>query len=132
MPRLERLARLGTLVVTLVIAWQSLKPPSPDDGGGSTILRYLANLILGDPAQHDKIGHFLAYAALAACAWLAFRNRTAVALCFAYGALFELIQSMIPGRDASWLDMAANGTGVAAGVTAGILFSILAAGVHKK
>ncbi|NNU15546.1 VanZ family protein [Parvularcula sp. ZS-1/3] len=131
---MPRLARLGTLLVALVIAWQSLKPPSPDESGGPALLRFLADLVLGNPDQHDKIGHFLAYAALAACAFIGFRSKAGIAitLSFAYGALFEGLQAMIPGRDASWLDMAANGTGVAAGLIAGILFSILAAGVLKK
>lgn len=67
----------------------------------------------------DKANHALAYFFLA---WLGDRsfslppsNRLYMALflgLFAYGVLIEGLQSQIPSRQASLLDMVANGTGL--------------------
>ena len=33
-----------------------------------------------------------------------------------YGALIEIVQAYVPGRDASWLDLMADAVGIAAGL----------------
>ncbi len=80
----------------------------------------------------DKLLHFGAFAALAVPARLATaRTRramvgVAVAL-LVYGVLIELVQTNIPGRDASWHDLLADAAGVAAGLTVATLLARLPA-----
>lgn len=69
----------------------------------------------------DKLNHVLAFAALAACGWLAWgaaRGRVAgvVLGTLAYGVLVELVQMRIPGRTGEWPDLLADAVGVAAGL----------------
>lgn len=69
------------------------------------------------PLTHsDKLNHILAFAVLA---WLAHgaypQRRLAVArwgLLLGYGLSIELIQSFLPYREASWLDVAADAVGI--------------------
>lgn len=101
-----------------------MKPADPDPEGGFALLRFLAELLLGDPGQNDKIGHFVAYAALAGNAALSFRARwiAALLLSFSYGLMFEAIQAFLPDREGlSGADLLANGLGVLAGGGAALL-----------
>ena len=74
----------------------------------------------------DKANHVLAYAALAATGSLAHRGIRAWILVavglLILGAALEAVQSMLPGRVASFQDTLANAIGVALG-------ALLAAGV---
>lgn len=89
---------------------------------GLLILTVAASLYPGSEAPQlvsDKLGHFLAYAVLQLSGAAAFsgpaRLWIVAAGLVAMGAGLELAQSFIPYRHASWLDMAANASGVAAG-----------------
>jgi len=80
-------------------------------------------LCLMPPAQHlpstgwDKANHALAFAVLAVLGLAAYRTRAARMLLglLAFGALIELLQSLTGYRAAEWLDLVADGAGVAAG-----------------
>lgn len=113
-----RAARLTALGLLVLIAFLSLTPSPGHVDGGNPLLRALAELFLGDPSQHDKIGHFLAYAALGAAgaAALAGRIGAAVLGATAYGALMELGQLLVPGRSAGFGDLLADLLGAIAGV----------------
>jgi len=62
--------------------------------------------------------HIIAYAILAASAYLALTKRTSKQLCWLavlvtlYGAALELTQAFLPGRVPSLVDVTANGVGV--------------------
>jgi len=89
-----------------LVAWGELVPHPPDI-----------------PAP-DKLLHFLAYFGLAGLASTALRYRRAVVLAAAglivLGGGLETLQ-MFSGRDAEWLDEAANALGVLTGTSAGLL-----------
>ena len=78
----------------------------------------------------DKVRHLLAFAALAWVAAQAFAGahaafvRIALAL-LAYGVFIELVQSQIPGRLASGLDVAADAVGIGLGLLAARFFSLV-------
>jgi VanZ family protein len=64
----------------------------------------------------DKVLHAIGYATLCALAILgATPSRLALAfmLTFAWGAIDELHQGFVPGRERSWLDLLADGAGAA-------------------
>jgi len=67
----------------------------------------------------DKVGHFLAYASLAALISLSFEGAKArlgaLIGAVALGALLEWGQSYVPGRDMSLFDGMANALGVLTG-----------------
>jgi VanZ family protein len=68
----------------------------------------------------DKVGHVLAFTALAFCGYLAFAAirawRTALLLgLLAYGGLIEVLQLFVPGRSAEWGDLVADAIGIALG-----------------
>jgi len=71
----------------------------------------------------DKGNHALAFAVLAGTAVLAFwharRRSLGVALgLLIFGGFIELVQTQIPGRSGEWLDLAADGLGIAVGLVA--------------
>jgi VanZ family protein len=71
----------------------------------------------------DKLLHFLAYFGLSGIATTAL-GRQAVAVIFALialGGALEIAQ-MFTGRDAEWLDEAANAAGAVLGALGGLLF----------
>jgi len=73
----------------------------------------------------DKFLHFLAYFGLAGLATTALRHRRAIILAatalILFGGALEILQAFT-GRDAEWLDEAANTIGVLTGACAGLLF----------
>jgi VanZ family protein len=73
---------------------------------------------------HYKIGHPLCYAILAAITCLCLRNRyiLSILLVFSLGAALEIVQSFLPTRAASWVDLGYNLVGVIAG--AGITWGL--------
>ena len=94
-----------TAALFVYVSWEALRP----DPGGSSI------------DQLDKLLHFMAFATLAVSSALASsRGRrshwTIAALLLLYGALIEIVQAYVPGRDSSWLDLMADGVGIAAGL----------------
>lgn len=66
----------------------------------------------------DKITHFIAYFFTALLFSVTFRSRfkhpdvSAVLFAFGYGAIIELVQVFVPYRVGSFLDLAANFSGV--------------------
>jgi len=68
----------------------------------------------------DKAGHFVAYTGLAVLVCLTFGGRTQRILgllgAVALGALLELVQSQVPGRDMSLVDGLVNTFGVLIGL----------------
>ncbi|NRA29925.1 MAG: VanZ family protein [Parvularculaceae bacterium] len=116
----------------MLIAYLSLKPVGDPTAPGPWLLAAIAEWLLGDPSQTDKIGHYLAYGALAGCAIVGFVQRFSTLLLLAgvlaYGALFEGLQSLTPERTASLADMSANTFGALTGLIAGLLFSRLIEG----
>lgn len=93
----------------------------------------LAVVIWGELSPHpphlevstsDKLLHFLAYFGLSAIAVVALRGRRLVLiiLCMAaLGGMLEILQHFT-GRDAEWLDEAANTAGAVFGALSGVLF----------
>lgn len=66
----------------------------------------------------DKLNHAAAFAVLTGVGIMRFgqaRIRLGLAL-LAYGALVEILQSFTPTRTAEWLDLLADGVGIAAGL----------------
>ena len=63
----------------------------------------------------DKIGHFIAFFILAICFDFATQveKKISVSLLVAYGISVEVVQSYIPGREASLGDIIADMAGVA-------------------
>lgn len=110
--RLVRLAwfwrgLLATLV--LVVSWLALTPSPPHtlDTGW------------------DKLNHMLAFTALAVSACFSGsvsprRLVAAAALLLAFGGAIELLQMQVPGRDAEWADLLADGVGLAVGMLAAL------------
>ena len=92
--------RLVLLICVLVIAYLSFAPLKQLPGG-----------------TNDKFDHFLAFGVLA---WLADRSYPGRrlqpyrwTLLLGYGLMIELIQGLLPFRDCSLLDFAADAMGIA-------------------
>lgn len=66
----------------------------------------------------DKSNHLLAFGVLAALGVRAWPGRAwhVVAGLIAYGGMIEFLQSLTTYRDASWLDLIADGVGIAIGL----------------
>jgi VanZ family protein len=73
-----------------------------------------------DLPTNDKAGHSIAYFVLAVNLFLLCdslrQRRNALLFLVLYGLLMEFIQSHIPGRDASLLDVVANSIGTLVGL----------------
>jgi VanZ family protein len=68
----------------------------------------------------DKVGHLMAFTALAFSGYLAFpssRGTRAALLVglLVYGGLIEVLQLSVPGRSAEWGDLLADGIGIVFG-----------------
>ena len=104
---LQRLAIFLFWPALALIVWGELTPHPPDVLSGTS----------------DKLLHFTAYFVLAALAALALRTRRAVLFAVlglvAFGGVLEILQSFT-GRDAEWLDEAANALGVVLGALASL------------
>jgi VanZ family protein len=71
----------------------------------------------GHESGLDKVGHFMAFTALAFSGYLGLPTSRGVrtALLFgllAYGGLIEVLQLWVPGRSAEWGDLLADGIGI--------------------
>lgn len=109
-----------TAALFVYISWEALRP-----NVGSTGI-----------AQLDKLLHFSAFAALAVSSALAVstgrRNSVIIAAALLlYGALIEILQLRVPGRDASALDLLADAAGIAAGLALAGLLQRLPA-LHRR
>ena len=77
----------------------------------------------------DKFDHLLAFGSLAVAAALSQRTGGRAALATSaglllFGAFIEIVQTVVPGRHASWADLAADALGIAGGLA-------LAAGLRR-
>lgn len=114
---LQRVYRFCTNGVTAPRAWQALLALLV------LVVSYLALTpapLEGSESGLDKVGHLLAFAALAFSGYLSFpasRGTRIALLCglFAYGGLIEVLQLLVPGRSSEWGDLLADGLGVALG-----------------
>jgi|LauGreDrversion4_2_1035121.scaffolds.fasta_scaffold1735395_1 VanZ family protein len=90
---------LSLIVVFFVITYYSLRFPADE-----TL------------PTNDKLGHFLAYAALTLNGLLRWNNKRKqgiwIGVAVFYGLLMEFGQGFVPGRDPSLNDMLANSCGV--------------------
>ena len=104
-PKLRALCAVATAMLALLIAWQSLVPPSDIPG----------------PKLWDKLMHFIAYGCLGvpAALWLGPRKLViCLILVIAYGAGLELAQHLSPtAREGSVQDGLANAIGALAGIS---------------
>lgn len=91
-------------VLALVVCYLAFSPRPP------------SNLSIG----WDKLNHAAAFIALSFSACLAFPGRrrhmllAAVGL-FLFGAVIEVVQLFVPGRDCEWEDLLADSVGIAIG-----------------
>jgi VanZ family protein len=94
--------RAALAMLLAVISWLALTPAPPPEAG----------------LLWDKLNHFGAFACLAVAGFMGFRRRwLAVALgLLAYGGLIEVLQSFIPPRQGEWVDLLADGIGIALGL----------------
>ena len=104
-PYLRRAFALLTIVLLAYVSWEAFKA-NPGGLHGPRI---------------DKLLHFSAFLSLAISSSLAlvpgWRSvGQVVAGLLLYGALIEIVQAFIPGRDASVLDLLADAAGLAAGL----------------
>lgn len=108
----QKVWRLILLILLIAISYLALSPAPPKSVGSSW----------------DKLNHALAFASLAFCGFWSFstwRSRwlgLPLAL-LAYGGAIELLQLQIPERDGEWVDLLADGLGIAMGLglAAGVL-----------
>lgn len=108
----------GALIV--FVTYQTLIA-NAEPGGGLAIARWISEVLLSGFVSHDKVAHFLAYAALGAVAFFAQANvfgkvwLTPLWLAV-YGGLLEILQGIGGVRMAEFNDELANALGAAAGV----------------
>lgn len=93
----------GAFALTLIVVTVLALNPAPD-----------LPITVWDKASHALAYFFLAY--LGDRSFPSFANRKPLLLVclglFAYGVVIEGLQSQIPTREASWLDMVANASGL--------------------
>ena len=123
----KRFWRTMFAVLIVIVTYASLTPDTEnlDQGGG--FVKWLASILLGSDEHSDKIGHFLAYAALGFCVLpgrLALLGQLALTFfaLFVYGCLMEGLQGFSVERQMSTLDAVANTTGLIAGGVASLVF----------
>ncbi|MEK8050715.1 VanZ family protein [Ideonella sp. DXS22W] len=94
--------RISLWLLIMVVSWLAFNPKPP---AGATL-------------GWDKLNHASAFAALAFCAARAHVGATGriVAGLLAYGALIEVVQSMVPGRSGEVADLLADAVGLGAGL----------------
>jgi VanZ family protein len=85
----------------------------------------------GSESPLDKVGHLMAFSALAFAGYFGFSTSRGMraALLFgllAYGGLIEVLQLFVPGRSSEWGDLIADAIGIASG--AGLAALVLRAG----
>ncbi|MEO1043075.1 MAG: VanZ family protein [Pseudomonadota bacterium] len=116
-------ARVLAVGAALAIAVLSLSPSGDTTMEFLHLFEGLAEFFFDDGSQVDKIGHFLAYAALGGLSAFGVRmvgdaRRVLALLALAlgfYGGLLEVLQGLFPDRVSSLADWMANMLGVFAG-----------------
>ncbi len=113
--------RQGAVALAIVFAVLSLLPRE-----------YAVSSGLG-----DKVEHIAAYALLTFLAVPGWKERTSPwvigLIIIGYGGLLEILQSIAPGRDSSWLEIVANCLGVILGIgIVGLMRMATRAKAHSK
>lgn len=107
-------------VLFLVVTFLTVTPNPDDAKSGMEFARWIAARLFGDDAFADKVGHFLAYAALGLAAfWARFaprgRRLWAPLALAVYGAALEGVQGLGGVRSPELADAVANAAGALAG-----------------
>ena len=93
---------------------------------GITVLSLLPPKSGVELGSHDKMGHFIAYCVFSFNYGLVVStiNKHFYGLPFliAYGMFMEFCQGFVPGREPSWLDILANSSGVAIGLSLHLIY----------
>jgi VanZ family protein len=101
---MRRLAAFLLVVSIAALSWAGLEPR------------------LSPPGEHqfDKLAHAVAFAYLSSLAWVALAGalarQGALLALVGFGAAIEIAQHMVPGREGSVGDLAADVAGIASGV----------------
>ena len=124
------LARIGFVLLFLVVTYLTLTPNPEDTEGGLAFTRWIAQALFGDEAFGDKVAHFIAYAALGGAAVIAelriFGRMTVTILALAaYGLLLEGAQGLMGVRTPDLSDALANAIGALSGFPIAAAFSIV-------
>lgn len=111
--RAQKFWRPLLLALLVAISYLALSPAPPQSVGSSW----------------DKLNHTMAFASLAFCGFWSFSTWRARCLglplaLLAYGGAIELLQLQIPQRDGEWVDLLADGLGIAIGL--GLAATLLA------
>lgn len=119
---------LRILFATLfvVITYLTLTPNPVESEPGFALTRFISSMFFGDSKNADKVGHFLAYAALGYVAFWArlalfSKKWTVVAALALYGVLLEILQGMGGVRSPEVADAIANALGAVCGFAGGML-----------
>jgi VanZ family protein len=122
-PLARRAWRVLLVLLLLAVGYLAIAPAPPD----------------GVDLGWDKANHLLAFSALTVAACFGFpgtprRVAGIAAAQLAFGALIELVQASIPGRDAEWSDLLADSVGIAVGclVASWTLRSLLVPARHSR
>lgn len=118
-PASSRTWRALLVLLLVVVSYLALTPASLE----------------GSESGLDKVGHLVAFTALAFSGYLglpASRGTRAALLCglFAYGGLIEILQLFVPGRSSELGDLLADGLGIAFG--AGLAALVLRFGLRQR
>jgi hypothetical protein len=126
----NRLFRVLAVACAVAIAFLSLSPDQDSVDRGVGLFGWMAELFFRSDRHTDKFAHLFAYACLSAAAVLGFRRQfkllILILLLLTYGALLEAAQSFTSVRTMSLLDLAANLTGILAGIVGAFILRFLA------
>ena len=121
--RARVLWRILFALLLVIVTYLTVTPNPEEVDAGFALTRYLSEVMFGDAAYSDKVGHFIAYGTLGASAYLtqiAFFGRRwliALGLCV-YGAMLEGVQGQLAARSAELADGLANAGGAVIGFAA--------------
>lgn len=118
-------ARAVFALLLSAVTWLTLTPSPEDADAGFKVMRWIANVLLGDSALGDKVAHFTAYAALGAAAfWARLGASFWPPLVLAgYGAALEIVQGLGGVRSPELADGVANMAGAVAGYVAALMLT---------
>lgn len=121
---LRLLSQFLAVTTAFAIAMLSLSSSDGPPSGLFALLEELVAALFGDAIGYDKVGHYIAYAALGAFAAFGVRLHgpralmSMAAAILLYGGLLEVIQGFTDDRTPSFADLLANALGVSTGFAA--------------
>ena len=93
---------------------------------GITVLSLLPPKSGVELGSHDKMSHFIAYSVFSFNYGLVVstikKHFYGLPFLIAYGMFMEFCQGFVPGREPSWLDILANSSGVAIGLSLHLIY----------